>query len=373
MSHIDPCKPMSIVFIIVLCCFIFAHPASGRTITDGTGRRVDIADNIARVICSGAGALRLLTYLNAQDKIVAVDDIEKRKNQFDARPYAMANPRFKTYPVFGEFRGHDHPERILSLTPLPQVIFKTFSTMGHDPIALSQKTGIPVLVLNYGDMGTHRADLYRSLRIMGEALGRTRRAEKVIAFFNALIADLHQRTVDIAADKRPTCFVGGIAYRGPHGFQSTEPLYPPFAFVNARNLAHLPAMNDKCLQHSSIAKEKIVTWDPEYLFLDLSTLQMGDKAGGLFELKTDPAYRTLSAIDSGKVYGVLPYNWYSRNFGSIMANAYFIGKLLYPDRFAEIDPAAKADEIYTFLVGQPVFEALNTAFGNLAFQPIALR
>jgi len=50
---------------------------------------------------------------------------------------------------------------------------------------------------------------------------------------------------------------------------------------------------------------------------------MGDRAGGLFELKTDPAYQSLTAVQNGNVFGVLPYNWYTQNFGSILANAYF--------------------------------------------------
>lgn len=43
-------------------------------------------------------------------------------------------------------------------------------------------------------------------------------------------------------------------------------------------------------------EEKIVQWDPDVLFVDLSSLQMGEGAGALFELKTDPAYQTLSAV-----------------------------------------------------------------------------
>jgi iron complex transport system substrate-binding protein len=210
------------------------------------------------------------------------------------------------------------------------------------------------------------------LRIMGEVMGKRERAENVIAFFDDLITDLQKRTEDIPDDDRPACFVGGIAYRGPHGFQSTEPSYPPFAFVNARNLAHTSSMKENALQHSSVAKEKIMIWDPDYLFLDLSTLQMGEKAGGLYELKTDPAYRSLAAVQNGKVYGVLPYNWYTQNFGSILADAYFIGKLLYPQKFVDVDPVVKADRIYTFLVGAPVFDRINAAFKHLAFQPVPL-
>ena len=213
--------------------------ASNRIITDATGRQVEIPETVAQVICSGPGALRLLTYLESQDKIVAVDNMEKQRPRFDARPYALANPQFKEYPIFGEFRGHDHPERILSLNPMPQVIFKTFPTMGHDPVALSRKTGIPVIVLNYGNLGKYRNDLFQSLRIMGAVIGKSERAENVIALFEGMIADLQSRTVDIPKEKRLTCFVGGIAYRGPHGFQSTEPIYPPFALVNALNLAQI--------------------------------------------------------------------------------------------------------------------------------------
>ena len=362
----------ALVGVSLFFSFLAEAIASNRVITDSAGRSVEIPQTVQHVICSGAGALRLLTYLESQDKIVAVDDMDILRPRFDARPYALANPRFKDYPIFGEFRGHDHPERILTLDPLPQVIFKTYSSMGHDPVELSQKTGIPVIVLQYGNLGKRRNDLYQSLRIMGEVIGKRERAENVIAFFNDLIADLQNRTADIPDDDRPACFVGGIAYRGPHGFQSTEPGYPPFAFVNARNLASGPSIKDNALQHSSVAKEKIVAWDPDYLFLDLSTLQMGENAGGLFELKTDPAYRGLAAVQTGKVYGVLPYNWYTQNFGSILADAYFIGKLLYPQKFVDVDPAARADQIYSFLVGKPVFASINAAFGCLAFVPVPL-
>jgi iron complex transport system substrate-binding protein len=352
---------------------LFAAPSTSaragtRTVTDSAGRAVIIPTEVSRVICSGSGCLRLLTYLEAQNTAVAVDDIEGRKRAFDARPYALANPQFKTMPIFGEFRGHDNPELILTLDPAPQVIFKTYTTsMGYDPVELQQKTGIPVIVLDYGDLGALRPKLDASLRLMGEVLGKQDRAEAVIASMDGLISDLKARTRDIADRERPTVFVGGVAFKGPHGYQSTEPVYPPFSFIKADNRAYDGSLAGKDLRHSDVAKEKILEWDPQYLFLDLATLQMGDDAGGLHELRTDPAYRSLTAVREGKVYGLLPYNWYTKNYGSILANAYYAGTVLYPERFADIDPAAKADEIYTFLVGKPVFSDMNRMFGGLVF------
>ncbi|WP_419786234.1 iron ABC transporter substrate-binding protein [Pseudodesulfovibrio sp.] len=347
--------------------------AAERTVTDYRGRQVAVPAKVDHVICSGPGSLRLLTYLQAQDMIVAVDDIETRRSTFDARPYSIANPQFRKFPVFGEFRGHDNPELILTLEPQPQVILKTHPNMGYDPDELAQKTGIPVVGLDYGNLFTYRDKLFQSLRTMGDVVGKKDRAEEVIAYIQGLIDDLKKRTADIPADKRPLVLVGGVAFKGPHGFQSTEPAYPPFQFVNANNPAYTKGLKGKELSHADVSKEMIVKWNPDILFLDLSTLQLGDETGGLYELKHDAAYQTLTAVKEGKVYGVLPYNWYSRNYGSILANAYYIGKLIYPDRFTDVDPAAKADEIFTFLVGKPVYKQMDAMFGNLAFKPIPLR
>ena len=358
---------------ILVLVLVVSAGAADRTITDGAGRNIQVPAVVERVICSGPGSLRLLTYLQAEDKIVAVDDMERQRPTFDARPYALANPQFKKYPIFGEFRGYDHPELIMSLEPLPQVILKTYPGMGYDAVELQEKTGIPAVIVRYGELTGDRHILYDSLRLIGEIVDRQERAEAVISFFEEKIADLQGRTAQIPPEKRPTCFVGGVASRGPHGFQSTEPGYPPFAFVNAKNVAAAELPAGKIIRQSNIAKEKIIQWDPDILFLDLSTLQMGDTAGGLFELNTDPSYRTLSAVRTGKVYGLLPYNWYSLNFGSILANAYFIGKQLYPEYFNDIDPEETADEIYAFLVGKPVFAEMSRSFGSLAFLPVPIK
>ena len=342
------------------------------TVIDGLGREVSVPFDPDFVICSGPGCLRLLTYLQAQDRIAAVDDMEGRRPDFEARPYALANPWLKEMPIFGEFRGHDNPELIVALDPQPQVIFKTYPLMGMDPVELENKTGIPVVVLSYGTLTSGRSDLYGSLRTMGAVMDRSERAEEVIAFMDSVIADLRSRTDSIPEDERPSCYVGGIAYRGPHGFQSTEPAYPPFLFTGAANVALPEGMEDQPQEHADVAKEQIVAWDPEVLFVDLSTLQTDPQSSAIYQLGTDPAYRALSAVGEGSVYGLMPYNWYTKNFGSILANAYFVGKVLYPDAFADVDPREKADDIYEFLVGARVFDRLNESFQGQVFRRLEI-
>ncbi|WP_048149709.1 iron ABC transporter substrate-binding protein [Methanolacinia paynteri] len=333
------------------------------TITDSLGRGVTVPKNPESVVCSGSGTLRLLVYLEAQDKIVGVDDIEIEEQQLEGRPYAIANPQLKNYPLIGEYRGADDPEKIIACNP--QVIFKSNPTSASEIDELQDKTGIPVVALTYGSLSVERSDLYQSLTIMGEVMGKEDRAKDVIEFFNSSIADLNTRTESVAEDDKISTYVGGISYRGPHGFQSTEPSYPPFVFVNAYNVA-----GEMGTEHADVAKEKIIEWNPEVLFVDLGTLQTTPSA--IDELKTDESYQTPDAVKSDKVYGVLPYNYYSSNYGSVLADAYYVGSVLYPDQFADINPAEKADEIYTFLVGEPVFDELNAYYDNLGFTQIKL-
>ncbi|MCF8067101.1 MAG: iron ABC transporter substrate-binding protein [Desulfobacterales bacterium] len=362
--------------LIWLCLLLLMFSASTearaeKQITDAAGKIIVIPEKVDHIICSGSGCLRLVTYLGAQDLVVGVDDIENLNNKFDARPYSLANPQFKDLPVFGGFRGQDVPEKIISLPTLPQVIFKTYASSGYDPTKLSKKTGIPVITLEYGDLAHNRKDFYTALTILGRALDRETRAGELIAFFDGQIKELENLTKNVPNAWKKTCFVGGIAFKGPHGFQSTEPQYPPFQFINAENIAK-PADNAKKLRQCNFSKEKILTMNPEVLFLDLSTLQMGEDQGGLYELRNDLVYRELTAVQNGNVFGVLPYNWYSQNSGSILADAWFIGKILYPKQFMDIVPEKKADEIYTFLLSKPMFKQMNTSFKQMVFKQIDL-
>lgn len=359
--------------LILIMATITTTTTAGATqqITDAAGLTHTIPKQINHIICSGPGCLRLVSYLGAQDLVVGVDDIEKRNRIFDGRPYFYANPQFKKLPVFGGFRGQDSPEKIISLSPLPQVIFKTYAASGYNPVKLAKKTGIPVIPLEYGDLAHNRKDFYQALTIMGLALDKQARARELIDFFDSQISQLEDRTNKVNQTQKKTCFVGGIAFKGPHGFQSTEPQYPPFQFINAQNIAK-PGPGEPKLRQSNFSKEKILALDPQVLFLDLSTLQMGKKQGGLYELKQNPVYQNLTAVKNKAVFGVLPYNGYTQNHGSILADAWFIGKILYPEHFLDIDPAKKADQIYTFLLGKPLFSKMDAIFQHMTFKRVDL-
>ncbi|MFW5989608.1 MAG: iron ABC transporter substrate-binding protein [Desulfosudaceae bacterium] len=359
---------------------IIAFPDHGscqdtRTITDMLNRQVTIPDRVDRVICSGSGCLRLLVYLRAHDRVVGVDSAEKGGLPFaaDARPYAVANPELSIPPLFGEFRGHDSPELIAALEPQPQVILKTYAARDGGVEELTEKTGLPVVALGYGDLTRKREELNQTLRLMGRVLRKEDRAEEVIAFFDEMQADLEERVDGVTDSERPSVYIGGLSQRGGHGFASTEPGYEPFTFLSADNVAGVLAKDGRPLDHAIVSKEKLMMWNPEVIFLDIATTRISSGANGLEELRSDPAYQDLDAVRTGRVFGVFPYNYYTQNFGSVFANAYFIGTVLYPEAFADLDPLAKAETISEFLNGGPAYERINRNFDRMGFKKLSVR
>ncbi|MEM2530763.1 MAG: hypothetical protein QXL32_06605 [Candidatus Bathyarchaeia archaeon] len=47
-----------------------------------------------------------------------------------------------------------------------------------------------------------------------------------------------------------------------------------------------------------------------------------------------------------------------------MADAYYMGKVLYPDRFGDVDPELKADEIFMAFLGKPLYRQYKEAYGG---------
>jgi len=340
--------PAILLCLALLCAGCLQQEGASQvvTVTDMAGRTVEVTAPAERVVGVGAGALRLIVYLQAVDKVVGVEDIELRD---PSRPYIVAHPELADLPSIGPMHGGE-AESIVAQAP--DVIFWTYTT-AQEADDLQTKTGIPVIVIDYGDLGENREVLCEALRLMGEVLGRQDRAEDLIAYIEETIGDLARRTAGIADESKPSVYVGGIGFRGAHGILSTEPSYEPLAFVNGRNVAA-----GLGVEHAMISSERLLEWDPDIIFVD---------RGGLSLVLDDfqrPEFSYLKALKKGRLYGLLPFNYYTCNYATVLANAYYIGYVLYPERFADVDPEAKADDIYEAFLGAPVYERMAESFGG---------
>ena len=321
-------------------------------VKDMIGRSVEVPKKVERVVCLGPGALRMIVYLNAANMVVGVEDAEKSWPIF-GRPYRIAHPEFANLPTIGKGGPTPvpHPEEIVKVKP--DVIFATYMDV-QQADNLQEKTGVPVVVLSYGKLATFSNDeIFNSLRLAGKILGKSERAEEVISFIKDTVSDLEKRTEGVEGK---SVYVGGVGYKGQQGIESTECEFPPFVVVNAKNVVD----ELKKPGHVFIDKEKLLEWNPEIIFIDENGLALVRQDYA----KNPDFYNSLQAFKNKEVYGILPFNYYTTNIGTSMADAYYIGKVLYPDRFKDIKPEKKADEIFKFLVGKEVYEEMKKVYGG---------
>ncbi len=346
----------------VICLFIFGftflcNASPLIEITDMAGRSVKTPLDPERIICLGPGSLRLIVYLNAQSKVVGVEDMEKMNP--DGRPYWIASPELHELPSCGPggpagTGKKPDLEKVLSLKP--DVIFTTYmeDTMADD---IQNTLNIPVILLSYGEYATFDEAVYKSLVTAGKILNRENRAKAVVEYIESLRKDFNSRTAHIDKNKRPLVYVGGVGYRGSHGIESSEQSYIPFKWINADNAAE--RVKASTGSHVFMNKEMLLSLDPDVIFID---------GGGISLVKDDfnkkpEYYRVLKAFREKQVYSLFPFNWYATNIGTALADACVIGKVLYPDEFKDMNPEYRANEIYRFLTGAPVYSQMAEYYG----------
>ncbi|MCW4006591.1 MAG: ABC transporter substrate-binding protein [Candidatus Bathyarchaeota archaeon] len=359
------------VLVAVICASAFvvlynplsenpnAEPQT-RTITDMTGRTVTIPTEINSIIALNPGALRLVTYMGASDMICGV---EQHETDLAGRPYAMANPHYADLPVIGPQFGGD-PELIAAQNP--DVVFDS-NTVVSDLDALQNQIGIPVIGLAYGGLDTPELTqtFYDGLTLIGDVLNKQDRATNVIYYVSGLIDDLDARTSTIPDADKPSVYVGGLSSRGYHGMPSTAAYYAPFSLTNSNNVITAEmAKNSTAVVNIDV--EVLPSLNPQKIFVDYNGLDLcrQDVQGH------SDVYCELDAIANGETYGVMGYNWYALNFDVVLSDAYYVGTVLYPNSFSDVNPATKADEIYTFLVGAAIYDQMTQLYGP--FQKVSL-
>ena len=314
-----------------------------KVIRDMRGREVEVPEQVEKVIGLRAGALRLLVYMDAVDLVAGIEETERRSE----RPYTIAYPKLKERPVIGPPMGGD-AELILKANP--DVIFISYTTRG-DADALQKKTGIPVVAIECPEFSRQKEILFDSFRLIGKILHKQGRADSLIRYINRSVYTMEKRTHSLPEEQRPEVYIGGVPYSGSHGISYTQPYYPPFAFTNAQNVA--AQIDEELISHvrgTFIDKEQLIIWNPDYLFIDQSGLSLVQD-----QLRQNKAlYEGLKAVRNNKVFTVYPYNNYAINYELVLANSWYVAKILYPGRFEDVDVDQKTGEIFRVFLGKDI-------------------
>ena len=340
------------------------------TVTDMIGREVTvIPGSYKSVVCIGAGALRMYSYIGDVTLLGGVEDIdnttlENRPKMFDAvaRPYVLAfGDVFNTLPscgVGGPQAQTAEAEKILSCDP--DIVISEYEDVEKED-ALQEQLGVPVITLKVGSKGVFDDAFFGSMELLGKVFGREEKAQTLVEFVKSEAAEISGRTASIAEEDKPSVYVCGLGNWGTTNHLMTAENYVSFQVANVKNVLSGTGIQGI----GPIEAEKFVEIgdSTDIMIIDAAAVK---NIKPLYQ--EDPTmFDTCKAWKNGEVYLEMAYNAYYTNFEIALINTWFIAKTVYPEQFRDIDLTAKTNEVTKAFLGKELAEqifACPSSFGG---------
>ena len=339
-------------------------------VTDMIGRTVTLKpEGYSRVVCIGAGALRMYSYVADVSLLAGVEDIDnvtlsERPSMFDsvARPYVMAfSEELSALPscgTGGPMAQSAEAEKILSCNP--DIIISEYEDV-EKADALFQQTGVPVITLKSGMDGVFDDSFKGSLRLLGKVFGEEERAEELISFIEREADEIYSRTENIPESEKPSVYICGLGNWGTTNHLMTSQNYISFEIANIKNVVS-GLLSDGVQE---IEEEKFIALGEEadIMIIDAAAVK------NIKPLYSDDSsmFDTFKAWNDGEVYLQMAYNAYYTNYEIALINTWFAAKVVYPHLFGDIDMTEKTNEVCKMFLGQEMAEEIfdcPTSFGG---------
>ncbi len=345
---------------------------SSDNITDGIGRTgTYYPGTYKKIVCIGAGALRLYSYIGDLDLLAGVEDIDNPSKReastmpFEgiARPYYDAyKEKFRNLPtagVGGPTANKTGPN-LTALTALePDLIISDFE---EEAVAkqIEDATGAKVFTIKYGKQAVYDDTISTILTSLGKILAKEKRTKTLTDYISSSINELKTITKDIKEEDKPLVYVGGIGNWGQKDFLATHTNYPMFNVANIKNA--LTTVNLTAQGQQDITKATFEELAPN---MDKFII---DAAGMKQTLTAYNANKTIfdnvKAVKNGDVYLQMPYNAYYTNLEISLMDGYYDAAITYPELFKDFNLENKYKEILTTFVGKDVYEEESKYSGS---------
>ena len=322
-------------------------------VTDMIGRTVQVTPgSYQRVVCVGAGALRMYSYVGDVSLLCGVEDIDnttlaERPQMFDsvARPYMLAyGDTFAALPscgVGGPNAQAAEAEKILSCNP--DIIISEYEDV-EKADALQQQTGVPVITLKSGPDGVFADAFKQSMTLLGAVFGKEEKAETLISFVQAQADEISKRTESVT--EQPKVYICGLGNWGTTNHLMTSASYIIFDIAHISNA--VTGIEGKGPQPLEEEKFTALGKDMDIMIVDAAAVK---NIKPLYA-EDSTMFDSCKAWQNGEVYLQMAYNAYYTNYEMALIDAWFVAKTVYPDLFADIDMTAKTNEVTQAFYGK---------------------
>ena len=355
-----------VVVAILVCligvCFVGCKDNArdgSEIVTDMIGREVSVTPgSYSRVVCIGAGALRMYSYVGDVSKLCGVEDIDNttaqgRPAMFDgvARPYQIAfADTFNTLPSCGKGGPQAQAaEDELILACNPDIIISEYEdkTLAD---TLQSKIGVPVIVVKQGNSGVFDENFKNTVTLLGKIFNK---AEKAIALNNFIASEkaaIQEKVKDVEVASQKKVYICGLGNWGTTNELMTATNYEPFNVAKINNI-----ITEGAGVHA-IEAEKFMDLAPNMDVVILDAAAVKNIKGNT---ERENRLKATKAWTDGEVYLEMAYNAYYTNLEIALINTWFAAKSVYPDLFADVDIDAKTAEITTAFLGKDLTAAIK--------------
>ncbi len=340
------------------------------TVTDMIGRQVTVTPgSYKKVVCVGAGALRMYSYVGDVALLAGVEDIDntavsERPQMFDsvARPYVLAyGETFNKLPscgVGGPMAQAAEAEKILACEP--DIVISEFEDVDKSN-ALQEQLGVPVITLSSGSKSVFDEKFAASMELLGKIFQQEEKAARLIKFVADEKAAIEAKVADIPEEDKPSVYICGLGNWGTTNHLMTAENYISFQVAGVKNVVSGLGMEGV----GPIEEEKFVELGEQMDIIIMDAAAVKNIQPLYAEDKT--MFDTCKAWKNGEVYLEMAYNAYYTNYEIVLINTWFVAKTVYPDAFADVDLTAKTNEVTKVFLGAELADeifACPSSFGG---------
>lgn len=316
-------KKLTLLFILIL---VFSLSISStvfaeKMVTDMAGRKVEVPDEVNKIVTTYRSATQFVFCLGVQDRLVA-SDLSFEKVSLFRKLYDG-----EKLPNVGSKNRGINIEQILEVDPDLVILFP--HNVGPEVAKKLKDYNIASVIIQPESY----EQIKETTKILGKAIGVEERAEKVITQYDKIIDIVDSRNIE---DKKKVYFANSeLLDTVGEGMLQTSMI----ELAGGIN----PAKDVKS-GFIKTSLEELLNWNPDYIVVSQYY------SGSVEELLNRPELQNLKAIKNENVYRfpskVEPWDFPSP---SSYLGIVWLAEKLYPEQYEDIDVEQVVEEYYNTL------------------------
>lgn len=306
--------------------------SSTKSITDMAGRTLEVPVKIDRVI-STVPMTTFAVYALAPEKLIGIN---MNPNKIDGEVYIT--DQFLGLPNIGGWFGKQTGNYEVFMSMNPDIIIAG-EGIGDFATVLEEHQQVFGTIPVVGVLDARDSRRYDTAVIfLGTLLGEEEKADELVEFYTRVLSTVTDCVSDIPEDERVRVYYA----EGPKGLM-TDPtgsfhseLIEVAGGINVADCDVLPGVGQ-----TPVSMEQVTRWNPDVIIISDPIFYAS--------VYSDTLWQSIPAVQNKRVYLVpqSPYPWFDRPPGiNRIIGIPWTAKILYPERFSDLDMPALTREFY---------------------------